>query len=102
MRAINSLRGPDLEPWHTFVPDELSVAEMDATNWSGYLAAEERIFQSVRDNVTHDLPKEDRVPYDRYFEAAPIYPAGFAQDFNRSYVLEPEGAVAAPSSCSTD
>lgn len=91
VRAYDSLGGPPLAPWHTFVPDELSVAEMDATDWSGYLAAEERIFQSVTDNVTRELPEKYRVSYDRYFSEAPIYPGRFAQDFNRSYVLEPEG-----------
>ena len=91
VRAYDSLGGPPLAPWHTFVPDELTVAEMDATDWSGYLAAEDRIFQSVLDNVTRELPAAYRVSYDRYFSDAPIYPGRFAQDFNRSYVLAPEG-----------
>ncbi len=91
VRAYDSLRGPPLAPWHTFVPDELSVAEMDATDWTGYLAAEERIFQSVLDNVTRELPEAYRVSYDRYFADAPIFPGSFPQDFNRSYVLEPDG-----------
>jgi alpha-beta hydrolase superfamily lysophospholipase len=64
---------------------------MDATDWSGYLAAEERIFQSVLDNVTRELPEKYRVSYDRYFSDAPIFPGSFPQDFNRSYVLVPEG-----------
>lgn len=91
VRAIDSLRGPDLAPWHTFVPDELSVSEMDAADWSGYLAAEARIFRSVQDNVTAALPDKYRVAFDRYFQESPVYPGGFVQDFNRSYILEPEG-----------
>jgi alpha-beta hydrolase superfamily lysophospholipase len=31
------------------------------------------------------------VPINRYFEQSPIYPARFAQDWNRSYLLEPNG-----------
>jgi alpha-beta hydrolase superfamily lysophospholipase len=91
VRAVDSLRGPPLAPWHTFVPVELSVAEMDATDWEGYLAAEDRIFQSVRENVTDQLPERERDRFDRYFAEAPIYPGRFPQDFNRSYVLVPDG-----------
>ena len=42
------------------------------------------------------LEPEERVPYNRYFEASPVYPPRFAQDWNRSYLLEPtapRGAV---------
>ncbi len=91
VRAIDSLRGPDLALWHTFVPDEMTVAEIDAADWGAYLAAEDRIFQSVQDNVTAKLPHRHQVDHNRYSASAPVYPGRFAQDFNRSYVLEPDG-----------
>lgn len=93
VRAIQSESGPPLEPWHTFVPPELTVAEMDATDWAGYLAAEDRAFAAVRAEVTDKLPPSDRVRFNRYFAASPAYPPRFGQDFNRSYVLAPEGPV---------
>ena len=31
------------------------------------------------------------MPVNRYFDGSPIYPGRFAQDWNRSYVLEPDG-----------
>ena len=37
VRAYRSLGGPALQPWHTFVPVELTVDEMDAGDWSRYL-----------------------------------------------------------------
>ena len=46
----------------------------------------------MRARSTEQLDAEDRVPVNRYFEGSPVHPAGFAQDWNRSYVLEPEGA----------
>ncbi|HQS07555.1 MAG TPA: alpha/beta hydrolase [Xanthobacteraceae bacterium] len=92
-RAVDSLRGPPLEPWHTFVPKELSIAELDRADWPAYLAAEQRLFDSVRTQVTDKLPPRDRVASDRYFADSPIYPGRFAQDFNRSFVLEPDGPV---------
>jgi alpha-beta hydrolase superfamily lysophospholipase len=91
VRVYDSLTGPPLEPWHTFVPEELSVAEIDATDWQGYLGAEEAIFQSMKAEVTDQLPVEDQVPENRYFEGSALYPGKFATNWNRSYELAPEG-----------
>jgi hypothetical protein len=52
---------------------------------------EARIFDDVRTEVTEKLTPDERVPMNRYFDGSPIYPGHFAQDFNRSYVLEPSG-----------
>ena len=91
IRSYRALSGPTLQPWHTFVPQELRVAELDASDWSRYLAQEQAIFESVRANVSQRLDPDARVPYNRYFEQSPVYPGRFKQDWNRSYVLEPEG-----------
>lgn len=90
-RIYDSQRGAPLEPWHTFVPEELSIAALDKSDWTGYLKAEEAAFRSIRDEVTQKLDADERVPVNRYFDGSPIYPARFAQDWNRSYVMEPEG-----------
>lgn len=92
VRAYDSQRGAPLEPWHTYVPHELSAKELDNADWTKYLKAEDAIFESVRTEVTQKLGPEERVPVNRYFEGSPIYPAKLAQDWNRSYELEPEGA----------
>ncbi|MGO4815971.1 alpha/beta hydrolase, partial [Cupriavidus sp. 2MCAB6] len=34
---------------------------------------------------------EERVPVNRYFDGSAIHPEHFKQDWNRSYVMEPEG-----------
>ncbi|MCK8786236.1 alpha/beta hydrolase [Roseomonas sp. NAR14] len=83
--------GPPLEPWHLYVPPELHAAELDRTDWAGYLRAEERAAEAVRTEVTERLPPRDRIPLNRYFEGSPVYPGHFRHDWNRSYVLEPEG-----------
>jgi alpha-beta hydrolase superfamily lysophospholipase len=90
-RVVQSERGPPLQPWHTFVPAEPRAAELDHMDWNGYLAAEARVFDSVRAEVTDRLEDKDRTPDDRYFADSPVYPGHFAQDWNRSYVLEPDG-----------
>jgi alpha-beta hydrolase superfamily lysophospholipase len=91
IRAYDSQRGQPLEPWHTYVPHELSVKELDHVGWTEYLKAEDAVFEGVRSEVTQKLDPEDRIPVNRYFEGSPVYPGNFSQDWNHSYVLEPDG-----------
>jgi alpha-beta hydrolase superfamily lysophospholipase len=69
----------------------ISVLACFFVRLEAYLKAEDTIFNALRTEVTQRLPERDRVPVNRYFEGSPIYPEHFKQDWNRSYVLEPEG-----------
>jgi alpha-beta hydrolase superfamily lysophospholipase len=91
LRIYDTQRGAPLEPWHTFTPHELSIAELDRSSWTEFLQAEDAAFESVRKEVTQKLAPDERIPVNRYFDGSAIYPPHFAQDWNRSYVLEPEG-----------
>ncbi len=91
VRAWDSQRGPPLEPWHTYAPREMDARELDAADWPHYVEAENRIFEALRDQVTRALPERDRVPMNRYFEGSPVYSGRFKQDWNRSFILEPQG-----------
>lgn len=93
-RVYHSQRGAPLEPWHTFVPHELKAKAIDGANWVDYLKAEDKIFAEVRNEVSQKLEAGERIPVNRYFEGSPVYPEGFSQDWNRSYVLEPDGIPA--------
>src|SRR5262252_5918681 len=90
-RSYRAVSGPALQPWHSFVPHELSADQIDMADWTRYLAQEDEIMASVRAEVSQKLPPGERVPINRYFEASPVYPAHFAHDWNRSYVMEPDG-----------
>ncbi|KUL92732.1 membrane protein [Bosea sp. WAO] len=90
LRIYDTQRGAPLEPWHTFVPEELSIKELDRAGWADYLKAEDKAFASVRAEVTQKLDPEERVPVNRYFDGSAIHPPHFKQDWNRSYVMEPE------------
>jgi alpha-beta hydrolase superfamily lysophospholipase len=94
VRVYDTQRGPPLGPWHTYVPDELSIGEFDQSDWMDFLKAEAAIFDSVRAKVTQKLAAEERVSANRYFEGSPVYPGHFSQDWNRSYFLEPDGIAA--------
>jgi len=116
VRIYDSQRGPPLELWHTFVPHEMTADQIRQADWAQYLAAEQRIFDEVRANVTDKLDRQpvtlptetdEQTEYDqeipaaynqsvknaanRYFVDSPVYPGHFANDWNRSYVLEPAG-----------
>ena len=90
-RAVDSQRGPPLEPWHTFVPDDPHAAAIDKMDWQGWMAAEGHVFDQVTAEVSNWLEERDRTPDNRYFAASPVYPGHFATDWNRSYVLMPDG-----------
>jgi hypothetical protein len=91
VRIYDTQSGPPLELWHTLAPGELGADALDEADWDRYLVAEQAVFEEVHAKVTAKLPAKDRVPLNRYFEGSPVFPGRFAQDWNRSYVLEPDG-----------
>jgi alpha-beta hydrolase superfamily lysophospholipase len=91
VRIYDTQRGPPLELWHLYAPPELTAEQLDKADWNQYLAAEQAAFNDVNREVEEKLTPKERVPVNRYFEGSPVHPAKFAHDWNRSYVLEPEG-----------
>jgi len=91
LRAYEARKGPSLQLWHTFVPRELSVEQLDQADWNTYLKHEAVLFEQVRQQVSDRLPPAARIPSNRYFEGSPIYPGRFEHDWNRSYVMRPAG-----------
>jgi hypothetical protein len=83
VRIFDSQRGAPLAPWRTLAP---------RTDWAGYLKAEDEAFAQMRKEVTDKLTTDEQLPSNRYFAGSPTIPGSFAQDWNRSYELEPAGA----------
>lgn len=94
LRAWDSLGGPPLEPWHTYVPADMHADEIDRSDWAGYLRHEEDVFRDVRREVVDRIDPQAALPGNRYWAGSPIYPGRFDHDFNRSYLLEPDGPPA--------
>lgn len=96
-RIYQTESGPPLQPWHLFVPKEMSPVDMERADFAAYLDREKMIFDSVRREVTEKLEPADRVASNRYFGDSPINPDRFKMDWNRSFELlpdgEPKGAV---------
>jgi alpha-beta hydrolase superfamily lysophospholipase len=93
VRAFDAWRAPPLGLWHREVPRELDADAIEAADWSAWLAAEKQAFDDVRTRVTDKLPGADRVAANRFYAASPMNAAQRAFDWNRSYVLMPEGAL---------
>lgn len=92
-RVYDAKQGPKLQRWHTYIPKEMSINELNSATWSDYLKREEQIFNDVQKNVTEKIPDDARTEKNRYFTESPIYPPHFAHDWNRSFILEPKGAA---------
>ncbi|MGA8893072.1 MAG: alpha/beta hydrolase [Anaeromyxobacteraceae bacterium] len=91
-RVVETQRGPPLRVWHTWAPEEMTVEELEKGDWAAYVKHEAALFDRLTVKLKEELEPEDRVPANRYFDGSPIYPPRFDQDWNRSYVLEPDGA----------
>jgi alpha-beta hydrolase superfamily lysophospholipase len=91
VRTYDAYRSAPLAPWHTFTPDEMVAEELDRADWAAYLDREQMLFDQVRTEVTDRLAPEERILSNRYFEGSPLYPGRFVRDWNRSYILEPDG-----------
>ncbi|CAG9165603.1 carboxylesterase [Cupriavidus respiraculi] len=92
LRAWGAWRGAPLSPWHKVVPQELSASEIEGADWQTYLRHEDALFAQVRREVVQDTGNAaGSVPINRYYRGSVIDPAGFRQDWNRSYTLAPAG-----------
>ena len=91
IRIYDTERGPKLQAWHTWTPDEMSVAQVDNASFSDYLAREDDIYKNLKENVTDKIPESEKTELNRYYENSLVYPPKFHQDWNRSYLLMPEG-----------
>ena len=91
VRAIQAMRGPPLELWHTHVPDEPTAGQIDNMDWKAWIAREDATFAEVKAEVVDKLPKELQRAQNRYWAGAPMYPPKLRQDWNHSFELRPAG-----------
>jgi alpha-beta hydrolase superfamily lysophospholipase len=90
-RAWDAFRSPPLEAWHTFVPDEPDADAIDAMDWTGYLRMEEQLLADVRREVFRAPDGDPALVLNRYVTGSAVDPQTFATDWNRSYVIAPDG-----------
>ncbi len=90
-RIYESQRGPALHRWHTWSGNEMSAEEIDQATFAQYRAREQTIFADLQREVTDKLPEEDKTPVNRFYRYSRVWPGQFLQDWNRSFVLVPQG-----------
>ncbi|CAM3676928.1 Thermostable monoacylglycerol lipase [Klebsiella quasivariicola] len=90
-RIYESQRGPALHRWHTWSGNEMSAEEIDQATFAQYRAREQTIFADLQREVTDKLPEEDKTPVNRFYRYSRVWPGQFHQDWNRSFVLVPQG-----------
>jgi len=91
VRGCDAARKPPLQPWHVYVPPELSAEEIDRADWNDYLQAEESAIRAARTYIAAHIGEGQRTPANRYYPDSPLHPEHFATDWNRSYLLMPPG-----------
>ena len=87
---------PPLQPWHSYVPVELTAAEMDRADWQEYIDRENKIFDAITREVSLQIPDSEKTSLNRYYEGSLVYPPHFKENWNRSHLFIPEkpkGAV---------
>ncbi len=91
VRGVQAWRDPSLAPWHRYIPDDAVAREINAMDWAAWLAREDAVFAEVATEVSGDLPERYHTQENRYWPGSPLHPANFATDWNRSFVLTPDG-----------
>ncbi|MDR0184201.1 alpha/beta hydrolase [Lysobacter arvi] len=91
IRAYLSTQGPPLRPWQTLVPGEADADAIANMGWADYVKAEAAMFDDVHRRLRAKLEPADRTPLNRYHDESLASPLRFERDWNRSFVLEPEG-----------
>jgi alpha-beta hydrolase superfamily lysophospholipase len=94
VRGWQAMRGPALQPWHLYVPDEPTAGQIDNMDWAQWLRREQATMAAVQTHVTDKLPEAARIPQNRYFAGAAMHPENLRQNWNRSLSMPPEGPPA--------
>lgn len=81
-------RRDDLELWHEVYLDEEFDKDGEVTDFAGYLALEERLFQQLDDEVYAKTGAGGEDSLQRYQRGSMMDPSKWERNWNRSFVLE--------------
>lgn len=90
-RIYESQRGPALHRWHTWTADEMTAGEIDNATFADYQAREASIFRDMKNKITDTLSADEKTAINRFYAQSLVYPDKFQPDWNRSFILLPEG-----------
>lgn len=90
-RIYESQRGPALHRWHTWTADEMTASEIDNATFADYQAREATIFRDMKNKITDTLNADEKTAINRFYAQSLVYPDKFQPNWNRSFILLPEG-----------
>jgi len=90
VRAFDSRKLPDLEPWHrTKLEAEFRAGDADPiATVEGYLAREARLFEELAQRLEHSATQEGQ-RFNRFERGSSSHPNRFDRNWNRSFELMP-------------
>lgn len=87
-------RREDLDLWHEVHLDEEFDKDGEVTDFAGYLALEERLFQQLDDEVYAKTGEGAGDSVQRYQRGSMMDPSKWERDWNRSFLLKAENPKA--------
>lgn len=91
VRVYQTESGPDLHSWHTWHGNEMSAAALDNATFAQYQAREAALFADLQKQVGDTLSPDEQTPINRFWLGSRVAPAQFTPNWNRSFVLMPQG-----------
>jgi alpha-beta hydrolase superfamily lysophospholipase len=85
-------RLPDLEPWHRYVPHDVTAADLASATFAEYLRREDDVFRAVHDRI-ESAPATSTTPaFNRYDPQSRSSPSRLgSNEGNRTFELRPAG-----------
>ncbi len=90
-RSYKAVTGDPLEPWHKYGPAELAQRDLAKADWQAYIDREDKLMEEVRQKVSLQMPREGGDLSNRYHPDSTLNPDRFERNWNRSYVMLPDG-----------
>ncbi|MBW2290272.1 MAG: alpha/beta fold hydrolase [Deltaproteobacteria bacterium] len=85
---------PDLQVWHEADLDEEFTADSEVASFADYLELEDRLFEQLEKQVYDEVPADQRHSLNRYSRDSRADPSRWPRNWNRSYELSSDTAVA--------
>ncbi len=85
-------RLPELEPWHRYVPADVTAAGLASATFADYLRREDDVFRAVRDRIETRPTTSTTLAFNRYDPQSRSSPSRLGSDQgNRTFEIRPPG-----------
>lgn len=71
--------------------NEMTASEIDHATFAEYQTREAAIFRDMKSKITDTLSDDEKTAINRFYAQSLVYPDKFHPDWNRSFILLPQG-----------